>query len=78
MVQDFAQVVTAATPQRIDGIAHRPFEEIALKVAIGLHVTDHRLDRIAPLEPLVDPCRHPALGASDPHTLVWASCQSMR
>jgi hypothetical protein len=61
----FAQVVSGPAQNRVHGIACGAFEEIASEAAVGLHVADHRLDRVTPLEPVFNGGRQTSFRAGD-------------
>ena len=44
MAQDHADVVTAATQDREEGVACRSFQRASGQAAVGLHVPDYRFD----------------------------------
>ena len=54
VVEDQAEIVTSAAQQCVDRVAARPGEEVAIKLAVGLHVADHRLDGAASPELAAD------------------------
>ena len=65
MGKDEADVVAAAAQDRVEGIAERALERASCEAAVGLHVTDHRLDGAAPPEVALERRRHPAALSGD-------------